>query len=119
VKTTVTPRNRAWETPYITAAGDGIIAAATPHEEQSMAAEHPYEKTTRLTPSWNADAADYVKDTAEWVARCLARVTALDPALPAEEADKAVHELSLLERWRVMAPEAAAQQLYTPIKPRG
>ena len=59
-----------------------------------------------------------MKDTVEWVARCLARVTALDPALPAGEAEKAVRELSLLERWRVMAPEAAAQQLYAPIKPR-
>ena len=77
-----------------------------------------YEKTTRLTPSWNLDAADYVKDNAEWSARCLARVVALDPAQSAEDAEKAVQELSVLERWRVMAPEAAADQLYAPIKPR-
>ena len=84
-----------------------------------MAADTPYEKTMRLTPSWDVDAADYVKDTQEWIARCRARVAALDPALPEDEAEKAVHDLSLLERWRVMAPEAAAEQLYTPIKPRG
>jgi hypothetical protein len=83
-----------------------------------MAGDTPYEKTTRLTPSWNADAAHYVKDTAEWIARCLARVVALDPALPGEEAENAVRDLSALERWRVMAPEAAAEQLYAPIKPR-
>jgi hypothetical protein len=83
-----------------------------------MAAEVPFEKTTRLPPSWNLGAADYVKDTAEWVARCLARVQALDPILPSAEAEAAVEELSRLERWRVMAPEAAAQQLYTPVKAR-
>jgi hypothetical protein len=83
-----------------------------------MAADTPYEKTTRLTPTWNIDAATYVKDTSEWMARCLARVVALDPALPADEAENAVRDMSALERWRVMAPEAAAEQLYTPIKPR-
>lgn len=78
----------------------------------------PYEKTTRLTPAWNPDASQYVRDTPEWIARCLARVQALDPLLTEGEAETAVRELSLLERWRVMAPEAAAEQLYTPIKPR-
>ena len=81
-----------------------------------MAAETPFEKTARLTPAWNADAADYVKDTDEWIARCLARVQALDPALPDRDAIAAVRDLSELERWRVMAPEAAADQLYTPVK---
>jgi hypothetical protein len=84
-----------------------------------MAAETPFEKTTRLTPAWNVDAAGYVKDNSEWIARCLSRVTALDPALPMDEAQKAVDDLSRLERWRIMAPEAAAEQLYAPIKPRG
>jgi hypothetical protein len=85
-----------------------------------MAAETPFEKTTRLTPTWNADAADYVKDTDEWTARCLARVQALDPALPDREAIDAVRDLGALERWRVMAPEAAAEQLYARIKtPKG
>ena len=81
-----------------------------------MAAETPFEKTARLTPTWNADAADYVKDNDEWVARCLARVQALDPALGDREALDAVRDLSGLERWRVMSPEAAAQQLYAPVK---
>lgn len=83
-----------------------------------MATETPYEKTARLTPAWNVDAAQYVKDTAEWIARCLSRVRALDPVLPGDEAESAVGELSQLERWRVMAPEAAAEQLYAPIRPR-
>ena len=83
-----------------------------------MAADNDYEKTARLTPTWDLDAADYVKDTQEWIARCHARVTALDPALPGDEAEKAVRDMSALERWRVMSPEAAADQLYTPIKTR-
>jgi hypothetical protein len=83
-----------------------------------MAADNPFEKTTRLTPAWSLDAADYVKDTDEWRARCLARVQALDPALSDADARAAVLDLSALERWRVMAPEAAADQLYTPVKPR-
>ncbi len=83
-----------------------------------MAADIPFEKTTRLPPSWNLGAADYVKDTPEWIARCLARVQALDPMLHGAEAEAAVGELSRLERWRVLAPEAAAEQLYTPVKPR-
>ena len=81
-----------------------------------MAGETPFEKTARLTPTWNADAADYVKDTDEWIARCLARVQALDPALSDREAQDAVRELGTLERWRVMAPEAAADQLYAKVK---
>ena len=61
-----------------------------------MAAETPFEKTARLTPTWNADAADYVKDTDEWIARCLARVQALDPALTDRDALAAVRDLSAL-----------------------
>jgi hypothetical protein len=79
--------------------------------------DSPYEKTARLTPTWNASATDYVKDGDEWIARCLARVQALDPMLTAEEADDAVRELAALERWRVMKPEAAADQLYAPVRP--
>jgi hypothetical protein len=82
-----------------------------------MATDSDYEKTARLTPSFDAAAADYVKDTDEWIARCRARVQALDPMLGEEEVDTAVRELSALERWRVLKPEAAAEQLYAPVKP--
>ncbi len=76
----------------------------------------PFEKTFELPVSWNRAAADYVRDTAEWVARCLARVTQLDPILKVEEAEAAVHDMSRLERWRVLSPEGAAEQLYAPIR---
>jgi hypothetical protein len=81
-----------------------------------MASDPTYEKTAKLTPAWTADAG-YVKDTDEWIARCLRRVQALDPMLGADEADKAVRELAALERWRVLNPEDAAEQLYTPVGP--
>jgi len=82
----------------------------------AMASDPTYEKTTRLTPTWTADA-NYVKDSDEWIARCLKRVQALDPLIGADEAEKTVRELATLERWRVLGPEVAAEQLYTPVGP--
>ena len=63
-------------------------------------------------------AEEYVRDTDEWIARCVARVLELDPIIKAEEARRSVADLASLERWRLMKPEAAAEQLYTPIKVR-
>ena len=42
----------------------------------------------------------------------------LDPIIKADEARRSVTDLAALERWRLMKPEAAAEQLYTPIKVR-
>ncbi len=75
-----------------------------------------FEKTVQLPVSWDHASAGYVRDSAEWIARCLARVSHLDPILKADEAQAAVLDMSRLERWRVMSPEAAADQLYSPIK---
>ena len=61
---------------------------------------------------------DYVRDSNEWIARCVARVLELDPIIKREEAHRSVSELAGLERWRLMKPEAAAEQLYAPIRPR-
>ena len=69
--------------------------------------------------NWEGGAADYVKDTAEWIARCLARVSELDPMLKAEEAEATVDDMSQLQRWRLMSPERAAEQLYAPIRRAG
>jgi len=81
-----------------------------------MASDPTYERTARLPPASTADAG-YVKDTIEWIARCLKRVQALDPLIGADEAEKTVRELAELERWRVLNPEEAAEQLYTPVGP--
>ncbi|MEO8312563.1 MAG: hypothetical protein ABI520_15440 [Caldimonas sp.] len=80
--------------------------------------EARFERTERIPVERIQAEGEYVRDNDEWVARCVARVLALDPIIKAEEARRSVGELAELERWRVMKPEAAADQLYTPIRPR-
>ena len=77
-----------------------------------------FERTERIPVERVQAAGEYVRDTAEWIGRCVARVLALDPIIKREEAERSVSELAELERWRLMKPEAAADQLYTPIRPR-
>ena len=80
-----------------------------------MNSESPFDKTERFPSVWDQTIESYLKSTDEWVARCRARVLQLDAVLKTDEADKLVWEMSQLERWRVMAPERAADQLYRPI----
>ena len=80
--------------------------------------QHRFERTERIPVERVHAAGEYVRDTDEWIARCVARVLVLDPIIKAEEATRSVSELAELERWRLMKPEAAAEQLYTPIRPR-
>ena len=79
---------------------------------------HRFEQTERIPVERLQAGGEYVRDTDEWIARCVARVLQLDPIIKAEEARRSVGDLAALERWRLMKPEAAAEQLYTPIKPR-
>ena len=80
--------------------------------------ESDFERTERIPVERVQAPGEYVRDTDEWIARCVARVLELDPIIKREEAHRSVSELAELERWRLMKPEAAADQLYTPIKPR-
>ena len=80
--------------------------------------ESRFERTERIPVERIQAEGEYVRDNDEWIARCVARVLALDPIIKAEEASRSVGELAELERWRLMKPEAAAEQLYTPIRPR-
>ena len=77
-----------------------------------------FERTERIPVERIQAAGEYVRDNDEWIARCVARVLELDPIIKADEARRSVAELAALERWRLMKPEAAAEQLYTPIKVR-
>ena len=77
-----------------------------------------FERTERIPVERVQTAEEYVRDTDEWIARCVARVLQLDPIIKADEARRSVTDLAALERWRLMKPEAAAEQLYTPIKLR-
>ena len=83
-----------------------------------IAGESVFERTERIPVERLQAAGEYVRDNDEWIARCVARVLALDPIIKADEARRSVAELAELERWRLMKPEAAADQLYTPIAPR-
>ena len=80
--------------------------------------ESRFEKTERIPVERIHGDGEYVRDNDEWIARCVARVLALDPIIKADEARRSVAELAELERWRLMKPETAADQLYTPIAPR-
>jgi len=81
--------------------------------------ESMFERTERIPVERVQALGEYVRDNDEWIARCVGRVLELDPIIKAEEARRSVTELAGLERWRLMKPEAAAEQLYTPIRPRG
>ena len=122
--------NRLWpahgqDDPVV--AADAAFAAPAP----STSADDPFEKTQhnfdlprsfetteRIPVERIQTAGEYVRDTSEWIARCVGRVLQLDPIIKADEARRSVTDLAGLERWRLMKPEAAAEQLYTPIKPR-
>ena len=103
------------------AAADAELAlrrsrAAAPNERHENAER--FERTERIPVERVQTAEEYVRDSDEWIARCVARVLQLDPIIKADEARRSVTDLAALERWRLMKPEAAAEQLYTPIKPR-
>jgi len=94
------------------------VAVADFQNTLGLGEDHRFERTERIPVERVQAAGEYVRDTDEWIARCVARVLALDPIIKAEEASRSVGELAELERWRLMKPEAAAEQLYTPIRPR-
>ena len=93
-----------------------------PEEAAETAAAHDaevrFERTERIPVERLQAEGAYVRDDDEWIARCTARVLELDPIIKADEARRSVTDLAGLERWRLMKPEAAADQLYTPIKLR-
>ena len=91
--------------------------AALRHGAEAGGSER-FERTERIPVERVQTAEEYVRDTDEWIARCAARVLELDPIIRAEEARRSVSDLAALDRWRLMKPEAAAEQLYTPIKVR-
>jgi len=56
-----------------------------------------------------------VPDTAEWSARCLARLMSLDPELAKDEAVAIADDMSTRRHWRHMLPETAADILFMPV----
>ena len=77
--------------------------------------EDRFEKTFRMTCRLEDADIDYVRDTAEWIARCAARTLAINPSFVASEVVPVVIDMSTLGRWRLMKPETVAEQLALPI----
>jgi hypothetical protein len=76
--------------------------------------EHPFEKTFRLACRLDDVDIDYVRDTAEWIRRCVARVVAVNPTATAAGVTAIVVDMSTRGRWRLMRPETVADQLALP-----
>jgi hypothetical protein len=51
-------------------------------------------------------------DDANWVARCVARLVELDPALDPELARPIAQDMCGRQRWRALAPEDAADTVF-------
>ncbi|HEX4236173.1 MAG TPA: hypothetical protein VH041_17940 [Caldimonas sp.] len=74
-------------------------------------ADEPFEKTFRLVCRLDDADIDYVRDTAEWIRRCVARVLELNPSVTADDATPVVVDMSTRGRWRLMRPEIVAEQI--------
>jgi hypothetical protein len=73
--------------------------------------DEPFEKTFRLVCRLDDADIDYVRDTAEWIRRCVERVLELHPNATADDATPLVLDMSTRGRWRLMRPEIVAEQL--------
>lgn len=77
--------------------------------------EDPFEKTMRLVTRLDDADIDYVKDTAEWIRRCVAEAVARDPSLDPADVTAMAIDMSLRGRYRLMKPETVAAQLALPL----
>ena len=77
--------------------------------------EEPFEKTFRLVCRLDDADIDYVRDTSEWIRRCVARVLEVNPTASPDDATPIVVDMSTRGRWRLMRPETVGEQLALPI----
>jgi hypothetical protein len=80
--------------------------------------ESPFEKTFRLVCRLDDADIDYVRDTAEWIRRCIARALEVNPGTDADEMTPIVVDMSTRGRWRLMRPETVGEQLALPVPHR-
>lgn len=76
--------------------------------------ENPFEKTFRLVCRLDDADIDYVRDTTEWITRCVARALVANPGVRADEVTPVVVDMSTRGRWRLMRPETVGEQLALP-----
>ncbi|MEO5845805.1 MAG: hypothetical protein ABIQ33_13290 [Caldimonas sp.] len=79
--------------------------------------ESQFEKTFRLVCRLDDADIDYVRDTAEWIRRCVARVLAVKPSATANDVAPIVVDMSTRGRWRLMRPETVGKQIAMPAPP--
>jgi hypothetical protein len=90
--------------------GLGVVMSVTNPTEQ-------FEKTFRLVCRLDDADIDYVRDTAEWIRRCVGRVLAVNPSATANDVTPIVVDMSSRGRWRLMRPETVGEQLALPVPP--
>jgi hypothetical protein len=74
-----------------------------------------FERTFRLVCRLDDADIDYVRDTAEWIRRCIARALVVNPSATADDITSIVVDMSSRGRWRLMRPETVGEQLALPI----
>ena len=79
--------------------------------------DEQFEKTFRLVCRLDDADIDYVRDTAEWIRRCVSGVLAVNPSATASDVTPIVVDMSTRGRWRLMRPETVAAQLALPVPP--
>ena len=77
----------------------------------ATSSDEPFEKTFRLVCRLDDADIDYVRDTAEWIRRFVARALEVHPAANADEVTPLAVDMSTRGRWRLMRPEIVAEQL--------
>ncbi len=85
------------------------MTATTPEEQ--------FEKTFRLVCRLDDADIDYVRDTAEWIRRCVSRTLVVNPTATADEVTPIVVDMSTRGRWRLMRPETVGEQLVLRVPP--
>ena len=81
----------------------------------ATAPEDAFEKTFRLVCRLDDAEIDYVRDTSDWITRCVCRVLELDPSANVNDLTTTVLDMSSRGRWRLMKPEIVGDQLALPI----
>ena len=71
----------------------------------------PFEKKSVSPSRWDQPGTEYVKENAEWVARCARRMMQLRRDLDLPAAQDVAQERSLDDGLRAQAPEGVAERL--------
>ena len=88
-----------------------------PDLELDLDGPGPFEQTAPTPPRWDQQGAEYVRENAEWVARCARRMTQLRADLDLGQTHDLAQELSLDDSLRAKSPEAVGDSMTVGTKP--